>query len=76
MTDEELSARIKAYVTGWKEVGELLDEERHARVRETETISSSELLDDAFESEMWLRPEPRTTSGMVEMQAIFARARR
>ena len=45
-------------------------------VRQTETICSSDALDDAFESELWLRPEPRETSGMVEMEAVFARARR
>lgn len=75
MTAEELHARKKAYALGWKETGELLDAERRERVRQTETISSSELLDDAFESELWLRPVPRETSGMVEMEAIFARAR-
>ena len=76
MTDEELHARMKAYAMGWKETGEILEAERRERVRVTETISSSDLLDDAFESELWLRPEPRETSGMVEQQAILARARR
>lgn len=67
---------MKAYAMAWKETGEMLETERYSRVKETDTITSSDLLDDAFESEMWLRPEPRETSGMVEMQAIFARARR
>ena len=76
MTDEERHARTKAYAMGWKETGEILDAEPRERVRETETVSLSDLLDDAFESELWLRPEPRETSGMVEMMAILARARR
>jgi len=76
MSPEEIQVRMKAYAMGWKETGELLETERRSRVMETDTIVSSDLLDDAFESEMWLRPEPRETSGMVEMQAIFARARR
>lgn len=60
---------------GWKEVGEILEAERREQVRQTDTAASIEILDDLFESEMWLRP-PRESSGMVEMQAIPARARR
>ena len=76
MTDEELHARQKAYVMGWAVVGEILDEERRERVRHSDTAHGIEVLDDAFESELWLRPEPRADSGMVEMQAILARGRR
>ena len=75
MTDEELHRRQKEYVMGWKVVGEYLEAERRERVRQTDTAASIEILDDLFESEMWLRPV-RESSGMVEMQAILAKARR
>ena len=55
---------------------EYLEQERREKVRQTDTAQSIDLLDDAFESAIWLQPEPRQTSGMVAQQAIFARARR
>lgn len=76
MTDAELHQRMKAYVMGWKETGEFLEAERRAQVRRSDTAKSIDLLDDAFESEIWLRPEPRPTSGMVEMQAVLSGARK
>ena len=75
MTAEELHARMKAYAMGWKETGELLDAERSERVRCADTAQSLELLSDAFDSAVWLHP-PNPSSGLVEQQAIFARARR
>ena len=75
MTSEELHARMKAYAMGWKETGELLDAERRERVRQTDTAKSLEILGDAFDSAVWLHP-PNPSSGLVEQQSIFARARR
>jgi hypothetical protein len=75
MTAEELHARMKAYTMGWKEVGEYLEAERRARVRRADTATSLELLRSAFNSAVWLHP-PHPSSGLVEQQAIFARARR
>ena len=75
MTDTELHARMKAYVMGWKETGEFLEAERHAHVRRSDTAHSIDLLDDVFESAIWLRPEPRAATGMVEMRAVLERAR-
>ena len=72
MSIEQQRAYVKAMLEGY----EYLELERRERVRATDTAQSIELLDDAFESELWLRPEPRATSGMVEQQAIFARSRR
>jgi hypothetical protein len=75
MTAEEIRARMKAYAMGWKETGELLEAERRERVRHTDTASSLESLNDAFDSAVWLHP-PNPSSGLVEQQAIFARARK
>lgn len=76
MSPEELRRREKAYVMGWEETGRLLEAIRHEDVRRTDTMLSIQQLDDAFEAELWLRPTPRPTSGMVEMQRILARARK
>ena len=75
MSTEELHARMKAYAMGWAETGELLDAERRERVRRANTAESLEVLADAFDSAVWLHP-PNPSSGLVEQQAIFARARR
>lgn len=75
MTAEELHACMKAYAMGWKEVGEYLEAERRERVRRADTAASLELLSSAFDSAVWLHP-PSPSSGLVEQQAIFARARR
>ena len=75
MTAEELHARMKAYAMGWKEVGEILDAERREHVRQADTAESLEILSDAFDSAVWLHP-PNASSGLVEQQAVFARARR
>jgi len=75
MTAEELHARMKAYAMGWKEVGEYLEAERRERVRRADTAASLELLRRAFDSAVRLHP-PSPSSGLVEQQAIFARARR
>ena len=74
MTAEELHARMKAYAMGGKEVGEILDAERREHVRQADTAESLEILSDAFDSAVWLHP-PNPSSGLVEQQAIFARAR-
>ena len=47
MPAEELHARMKACAMAWKETGDILDAERRERVRQTETIFSSDALDDA-----------------------------
>lgn len=75
MTAEELHARMKAYAMGWKEVGEFLEAERRERVRNADTAKALDLLDGAFESAVWLHP-PNLSSGLVEQQAIFMRARK
>jgi hypothetical protein len=75
MTAEELHARMKAYALGWKETGEILEAERRERVRRADTARSLQLLGGAFDSAVWLHP-PNPSSGLVEQQEVFARARR
>jgi hypothetical protein len=75
MNDQELHRRLKAYAMGWKETGELLEEERRERVRTADTAQALAALSGLFDSAVRLQPATKT-SGLVEQQAIFARARR
>jgi hypothetical protein len=75
MTEEELLARRKQYVRGWAEAGAALEQERRERVRAVDTAQALARLDALFDSALWLH-RPAESSGLVEQQAIFARARR
>ncbi len=75
MTDEELRARMKAYAMGWKETGEILEAERHARVRQTDTARELRQLASMFNSAVYLHP-PSPSSGLVEFYDILGRSRR
>jgi hypothetical protein len=74
MTDEELRARMKEYVMGWKEVGEFLEAERRDRVRRTDTSSALRRLARLFNSAVYLHP-PEPSSGLVEFYRILGRSR-
>ena len=74
MTEDEALARGKAYVRAWAEAGAFLERERRERVREVDTAQALARLDALFDSALWLHP-PAKSSGLVEQQAIFARAR-
>jgi hypothetical protein len=52
-----------------------MERERRQRVREVDTAQALERLDALFDSALWLH-RPAGTSGLVEQQAIFAKARR
>lgn len=75
MTEEESLARGKEYVRAWAEAGAFLEQERRERVRGVDTAQALERLDALFDSALWLH-RPADTSGLVEQQAIFAKARR
>lgn len=75
MTEEELLARRKEYVQGWAEAGAVLERERRERVRGVDTAQALARLSALFDSALWLH-RPAKTSGLVEQQTIFARARR
>ena len=75
MTNDELKERMKAYVQGWKETGELLETERYERVRNTNTAAAiarlSGMVDLAVKADF--HPEQ---SGLVEFHKILARSRK
>lgn len=75
MTKEEAHARDKQYVRAWAEAGAFLEAERRARVRRVDTAEALERLSTLFDSALWLH-RPAESSGLVEQQAIFAKARR
>lgn len=75
MAENQSDDRGKEYVRGWAEAGAFLERERRERVREIDTAQALERLDGLFDSALWLH-RPADTSGLVEQQAIFAKARR
>lgn len=74
MTDAELRERMKAYLKGWKETGEILEAERYEHVRNTNTAESiarlSGMVDLAVRADF--HPEP---CGLIEFHEILARSR-
>lgn len=75
MTNDELRERMKAYVEGWKDTGELLEAERYEHVRNTNTAAAIErlsgMVDLAVKADF--HPEP---SGLIEFHRILARSRK
>ena len=73
MTEPE-RALMKRYVETWKTTGPILERLRREDVRKANTTEAILAFNDAFESARIHYP-PRPTSGLVEQQAIFMRAR-
>jgi len=73
MTEEESLARRKQYVRAWAEAGDVLERERRERVRGVDTAQALARLSALFDSALWLH-RPAKSSGLVEQQAIFAKA--
>lgn len=63
------------WVRNWQRVGPLLDEIRAQEIRDTDTMSAMNILGGMFSQAVRTMPE-RESSGLVEQQRIFARARR
>ncbi len=72
-TTDQINAR--RWVQAWKEAGPVLEQMRADEIHSTDTVKAMEILDDAFTSAVWLNP-PRESSGLVEQQEIFSRARK
>ena len=68
-------AQIRAWFRNWAEVGHILDEVRAEEIRNADTVRSMEILDGMFDDAARSQPA-RETSGLVEQQTIFARAKR
>jgi hypothetical protein len=74
MTEQE-KASIRAWIANWRELGPILEKLRAESIRNAETVSSMEALDSAFDHAATTLPA-RESSGLIEQQAIFSRARR
>ena len=66
---------VRRWVQGWKDAGPELEEIRRREIREADNLQVLALLESAFNHAVRSMP-PRATSGMVEMQAVFAKLRR
>jgi hypothetical protein len=74
VTKKEL-ALTKKWVEIWKRAGPELERIRLEEVRNTDTTRAILILNDAFESARRIQPA-RKSSGLVEQQALFMKARR
>ena len=72
MDERELTRR---WVETWREAGPELECIRRDEVRALDTLATLAILEDAFNHALRTLP-PRRWSGIVEMQAGFAKLRR
>ena len=63
---------IRRWVETWKEAGPKLEAIRHREIREADNLKTLALLESAFNHAL-RTAAPRPTSGLVEMQAWFAK---
>jgi hypothetical protein len=66
---------IRRWVKHWQDAGPLLEAIRRQEIRDADNLQVLALLEPAFNHAVRSLP-PRESSGMVEMQALFARMRR
>ena len=69
--DEE--KELRAYVERWRLASAKFEELRRQRLRNVNVAEHIEAMNSAFEAA--LSTQTRTTSGLVEQQAIFAKIR-
>lgn len=75
MTNDELRERMKAYVQGWKEIDAIREKERQRELPKTDTPSMLGAFNGMALAHVQRFPaEP--TSGLMEMQRLFALNRR
>ncbi len=74
MTEQE-KAQIRAWARNWREAGPILEEIRADEIRVANTVGSMKILDGAFTHAVRSLPA-RETSGLIEQQAIFSRAKK
>jgi hypothetical protein len=63
---------IRQWVETWKEAGPELEAIRHREILEADNLKALALLETAFNHAL-RTAAPRPTSGLVEMQAWFAK---
>ena len=66
---------VQRWVETWREAAPELEEIRRREIREADNLKVLALLEEAFHHALRTTP-PRPSSGMVEMQAWFAKLRR
>ena len=71
-TDQENARR---WMQAWRTAGPLLEQVRAEEIRATDTVKAMEMLDELFTHAALSQPV-RESSGLIEQQAIFSRARR
>jgi hypothetical protein len=68
-------AQMLAWVQNWRELTPILEELRRKEIREVTTVTSIAAFDSSFRKAIRDCP-PEPTSGLIEQQEIFRRARR
>jgi hypothetical protein len=77
--DEGERELTKRWIETWREAGPLLEEIRQkelAAMTEDEARRASEALLSLADAEMYVPPDRRRSSGLVEQQRLFGRLRR
>ncbi len=74
MTEQE-KAQVRAWIERWEKAGPILEELRRDSIRNAHTSRAIAAFDGAFETAIRDFP-PQPSSGLVEQQALFGRARR
>jgi hypothetical protein len=69
-----MSDPLRVFVDAWRAAGTELEAMRDRELRDTPLHEALAQLDGMFESALYLYP-PEPRSGLVEMQAVFARLR-
>jgi hypothetical protein len=73
--NEKVKTDTLKWVHSWKQAGAVLEKLRQAELEHVDVQKTIAYLNDAFESALVHSP-PKSTSGLVEMQAWFLKARR
>jgi len=66
--------QAKGFVEQWRIAGPLLEEQRERDIRATDTARDIGVFDDVLDHAL-ANANPSQTSGLVEMQRIFSRAK-
>lgn len=72
-TDER--EKLREYVNRWKETGEFLEKLRREEAKNLQIADDILSLADASESALRFYP-PKQTSGLIEMQRLFAKLKK
>lgn len=74
MTENERE-KLREYVSRWQETGEFLEKLKLEEFRRSDLAETILSLSDASESALEFYP-PKPTSGLIEMQKLFAKLKR